>query len=176
VLQMSTQPIKAPLHGASQSRFFPALPDGDVEFEGQAGAPAVAMLMHPASGSATPARFPRVSPEDIKRAAEALAARRKANVADPRSEPMLRKVIADVTAGTPDYATLAPGLANNLRQQIEKSRAQFAGFGAIQAMTFTEVAAAGQDVFKVEFEKATITMRIMIGADGIIETMGYSLQ
>ncbi len=175
VLQMRGQPIKAPLHAASQSRFFPALPDGDVEFVGAGPAPAEAMLMHPASGSGAPVRAVRVTAQDLQRAAEAVAARRKAGTPDPRSEPMIRKVIHDIVAGTPDYATMAPGLADSLRQQIEKSRAQFTSFGAIKTATFAEVAAGGQDVFKVDFEKGAVTLRILIGADGIIETMGYSV-
>jgi CubicO group peptidase (beta-lactamase class C family) len=171
-LQMGSGP-RMEIYAAGQNRFFRAMPDGDLEFAGDAGAPAAELVMHPVNTGNAPTRAKRVSPEEVKRMASALEARRQAKTPDPRSEAALRKSIADVLAGTPDYESMAVGLANATRQQLPAIRNMLTGFGALKTVTFTEVGAGGMDVYKVEFEKGNVTWRIMMNDDGKIAGMNF---
>jgi hypothetical protein len=173
-LQMGNGP-KTALYSAGQNRFFRAMPDGDLEFAGAADAPAAELVLYPGNGEGTPNRARRVSEAEVKQMADALAARRAANTANPRSEAAIRKFLTDMVAGTTDYDSLAPGLANAVRAQMERTRPLFQGFGAIKSISFTEVGPGGLDVFKVEFEKGAITMRLLVSDDGKIQTMNFQM-
>jgi hypothetical protein len=165
------QPVE--IFPAGQHRFFRAMPDGDLEFAGDAGAPAAELVLHPAVAANAPTRAKRISPEEVKRMADALSARRKAGVADPRSEAAVRKNIADILAGTPDYDNMAPGLANATRQQLPQIRNLLGGMGALKSVTFTEVGPGGADVYRTEFEKGAFIWRIIMQEDGKIGSLGF---
>jgi len=61
-LKMGNGPVNE-IFSAGQNRFFRALPDGDLEFSGPAGAPADELLLPPESGNDVPTRAQRASPE-----------------------------------------------------------------------------------------------------------------
>lgn len=159
---------------AGPNRFFRAMPDGDLEFAGDAGAPAAELVLHPAAATNVPTRAKRVSPDEVKRIAAALTARQKAGTPDPRSEAAIRKNIADLLAGTPDYDNMSPGLANATRQQLPRIRNLLDGAGALKSVIFTEVGPGGADVFRTEFEKGTFIWRIILQEDGKISSAGFA--
>jgi CubicO group peptidase (beta-lactamase class C family) len=79
----------------------------------------------------------------------------------PGSEAAIRKTLAGLAAGKPDYDILNPMMANVLRQNLEGLQSFIAGQGALKALTFKKVTDAGNDEFDIDFEKGA--MRISVG-------------
>jgi hypothetical protein len=84
----------------------------------------------------------------------------------PGTEAMLRKLLAQLIAGAPDYDMLSPELANATRQQLPRMQGQFAGLGSIKSVMFVAVGAQGGDTFDVEFEKGAQRWSLSLSADG----------
>lgn len=115
---------------------------------------------------------PRISAEEAKAIADELATKVKNKTQDPAAEVALRRNIEELRIGKPSYDRMRPGLANVTRQQLTQLQAMMTDFGAIKAVTFKDVTPAGLDVYEVAFEKGSAEFRIVVGTDGIVETIG----
>lgn len=73
--------------------------------------------------------------------------------ANPRSEDVLREIIAGAQAGTVNYALMTDDLAARLRTQEATIRPLIAGFGPVQAVDFIG-SQDGADLFAVTFSNA----------------------
>jgi len=73
--------------------------------------------------------------------------------ANPRSEDVLRELIADAQAGTVDYALMSSGLADRVRPQEARNNALIQGFGTVLAVDFVGVQ-DGADMFAISFANA----------------------
>jgi len=73
--------------------------------------------------------------------------------ANPRSEAVLREIIAGAQAGTMNYALMSDDLAAQLREQEAAIRPLITGFGAVQAVDFVG-SQNGADLFAVTFASA----------------------
>jgi dienelactone hydrolase len=91
-----------------------------------------------------------------------------APTAHPGTEAALRRSIAEVTAGTPDYTQMSPGLGDAVRQQLPQVQALFKSWGPIQTVTFKGIDAMGGDLYEVVFEKGSANFLIALGPDGRI--------
>lgn len=80
--------------------------------------------------------------------------------ANPRSEDVLREIIAGAQAGTINYALMTDDLATQLREQEAAIRPLIAGFGTVQAVDFVG-SQNGADLFAVTF--ATVATEWVIG-------------
>lgn len=76
-----------------------------------------------------------------------------ATPANPRSEEVLREIIAGAQAGTINYALMTDDLAGKVREQEAAIRPLIAGFGAVQAVDFVD-SQNGADLFAVTFTTA----------------------
>jgi hypothetical protein len=74
-----------------------------------------------------PAQAPRAAVPAIPEAAAP---------ANPRSEEVLREIIAGARAGTIDYALMTEDLAGKMREQEAAIRPLIEGFGPVQAVDF----------------------------------------
>jgi hypothetical protein len=83
----------------------------------------------------------------------------------PGSEQMLRKMLATISAGEPDYDMLSPGFANLTRQQLPMLQGQLAPMGAVTGVTFVSPGAQGGDTYQVEFEKGVQRWTLILSAD-----------
>ncbi len=95
-----------------------------------------------------------------------------AEVAPARStEAAVRKNIADIQAGTPDYDQMSPDLADATRQQLPKLRTYLAQMGAVKSVQFQTVDPNGADLYHVEFEHGATEWQIALGSDGKVRLL-----
>lgn len=73
--------------------------------------------------------------------------------ANPRSEDVLREIIAGAQAGTIDYSLMSDDLAARVREQETAIQPLIAGFGPVQAVDFVGNQ-GGADLFAVTFSNA----------------------
>ena len=104
-------------------------------FDGPAAAAARAAPTAAPSAPAAPAIPPATTP------------------ANPRSEEVLREIIAGAQAGTVNYALMTDDLGARLREQEATIRPLIAGFGPVQAVDFVG-SQTGADLFAVTFATA----------------------
>lgn len=124
---------------------------------------AAALLLLPAAAQAQVAAAAIPNSFDAPPAARAPAARVSAPAtpvvpvaatpANPRSEDVLREIIAGAQAGTIDYSLMSDDLAARLREQEGAIRPLIAGFGTVQAVDFVG-SQNGADLFAVTFATA----------------------
>lgn len=93
----------------------------------------------------------------------------KEQKADPRSDAAIRKLIAGVAAGTPDYDSMNAQLADLTRQQLKGLQGWFSGLGTFKTLEFQKVADSGADVYVAKFDKGEFTIEAGLGDDGRFE-------
>jgi hypothetical protein len=93
--------------------------------------------------------------------------------ASPATEAALRKLIAQVATGEPDYASFDAGLVEPIRQQMPNVHREMAGLGALQSLTFKVVDGLGSDVYHATFEHGEMDWVIYVTADGHIANAFY---
>ena len=103
-------------------------------------------------------------------ASAALAQRVKANEASPGTEASVRRWLDSIAAGQPDYADMAPGLAEAAREQWPETRQQFDAFGPFKAIRFVRVSPQGLDVYEADFQNNRIQVAVgPLNPDGKVE-------
>ena len=80
------------------------------------------------------------------------------------SEDALRRFVAAVAKGEPDYSRMGERLAETIRAQQSAAQARLQPLGAIDTVTFVSVDMSGNDVFNVKFANGT-AMVFSIGLD-----------
>ncbi len=103
-----------------------------------------------------------------------LAKRMQAQTPSPGTEAALRRSIAEIQKGEPNYDMMSPALADLTRQQLPTLKSMFAQFGALQSLTFKSVAPGGLDIYEGAFEHAKVEFRIAL--DGAGKTAGIGLR
>jgi len=89
--------------------------------------------------------------------------------ATPGSEDALRKLLAGLASGMPDYDAMTPEFARVMRQQLGFLQPPAAAAGAIQSVEFAGIDTEGRNIFQVHHEHGTTNARIALDADGKIE-------
>ena len=166
-----TSQAALPIFPESENLFFLKAVDAQIEFP-KDGAPGKAgqLILHQ-NGRDTPAK--RLGDAEAKRLADAaavLAKRFKDQTPAPGGEAVLRKMIADVRLGKPDYDSMSPGLAAATRQQLPQLQATLTQVGALQSLTFKGVGPGGDDMYSAKFEKGSLEDQIWLGPDGKVES------
>lgn len=120
---------------------------------------AAALLLIPAQAQAqvaaasmpnsfdAPARLPRAAAPVVPATPQA------ASPANPRSQAVLREIIAGAQAGAINYALMTDDLAAKVREQEAAIQPLIAGFGLVQAVDFVGIQ-NGADLFAVTFSTA----------------------
>jgi CubicO group peptidase (beta-lactamase class C family) len=98
----------------------------------------------------------------------------KSQTAAPQSEAALRRLIAGLANGYPDYDEMIPSYAEVNREQLPMLQSSLQALGAVEAMSFKSVGAAGQDVYDVKFEHGSREFRILLEPDGRIHAAEFS--
>lgn len=91
----------------------------------------------------------------------------------PSDEAALRKVIAQLAVGDPDYAALDPDLVERVKAQMPNVRREMAGLGALTSLTFKEVDGLGSDVYHATFEHGEMDWVVYVNAEGRIANMFF---
>ena len=89
------------------------------------------------------------------------------------SEAAVKRMIAELQAGKPNYDLMSPDLANATRQQLTGIQAMIAGLGALQPITFKGVGPGGADIYQIKFEKSSIDYRIWLAPDGKVDRANF---
>jgi hypothetical protein len=118
---------------------------------------------------------PRISAVEAKQLADELTAKVKDKTQDPATEAALRRIIEELRAGKPDYDRMSPNLAFITRLQLSDLQGALKGFGALKSVTFKSVGPGGADIYDVVFENHATQWRILLGADGKSEAIGFSV-
>ncbi len=139
-------------------------------FQTDAAGHATALTVHQPGGEFT---LPRMSEAAAKQAEDALNARVKSQTPSPGTEPTFRRFFASLLSGKPDYDLMAPGVAEQTRQQLTQFNQLAHSLGPIQSMKFLRVAPNGADVYEVHHEHSVVTWQIMLSADGKIAGAGF---
>jgi hypothetical protein len=114
---------------------------------------------------------PRISDAEAQKLTKELARRAHEHVASPGTEAALRRAIAEIDSGTPDYTQMSDAFAGVVRQQLPQLQQTFKSWGAIQSVVFKEIE-LGADAFDVKFANGAAVFVIKLGPDGKIEAGG----
>lgn len=153
-------------YASGQHSFFSKTVAAALDFQAAGGAPASAVILHQGGRDQT---FPRVD-ASLARAGEA-AVTRKNPAAAPGSEAALRRVLAELRAGKPDYARMGEGLARTTRDQAPRIQAMLEGLGDLQVLEFTGVGPAGADIYQAVFANGKLEARLILDTGGKLETL-----
>ncbi|MGH8186502.1 MAG: serine hydrolase, partial [Steroidobacteraceae bacterium] len=86
----------------------------------------------------------------------------------PGSDVALRKLVAGLQAGQPDYEIMTADFANVARRIVDVARADLAPLGEVRSVTFREVTRSGSDAYDVSFANGTASASVSLEPDGRI--------
>jgi CubicO group peptidase (beta-lactamase class C family) len=149
-------------------KFFARTAEVRLAFQSATDGQVTGALISPAAGQPIPAK--RIDAAEADRMAKALAQRVASKTASPGTEEALRRFIAEMQKGEPDYGRLNPQLATAVRQSFDQVRTNLLlPLGALKTVTFQEVGPGGMDRFNAAFEKGSLQFGIILGDNGRIE-------
>jgi CubicO group peptidase (beta-lactamase class C family) len=167
--QFTGQP-KMQLFAASDKDWFLAEAEAHETFETDAQGNATELTIHQ-DGRTIATK--RISDAEAVRVSDELAARVKNQTPQPGAESALRRDIDEWVHGAPNYDHMSTGLAAVVRQQLPQLQPLFVGFGAVQQISFQRINPDGSGVYNIRFAKGNTQWRILLSADGKVETEGF---
>jgi hypothetical protein len=172
VSQMTYQQ-KLPLTPLAANIFTPKVVDAQLEFPKDEQGPASQMVLHQNGHDMTAKRLSDADAKIVLDAAADFDGRFKEQKPAAGSEAAVRRMMDEFIAGKPNYDLMSPGLATATRQQLTGIQSTFAGFGALQSITFKGVGPGGADIYQVKFEKGSIDYRVWLAPDGRVESANF---
>ena len=175
VSQMTGQG-KVGLSPESATTFTPQGINAEIDFPKDEKGPASQLILHQNGRDVTMKRLDDAAAKKVADTAAAFDKRYEDQTPAPGSEAAVRRMIAELQAGEPNYDLMSPGLADATRQQLTGIQSVLNGMGPLQSVIFTGVGPGGADIYQVNFEKASIDYRVWLSADGKVDraTMGPS--
>jgi DNA-binding CsgD family transcriptional regulator len=82
------------------------------------------------------------------------------------TEAALRRLVAGLASGSPDYDKLSPQFAEVVRRDLPKTHPLFSSMGELKSVTFRGRGAMGDDVYKLVFANGGVTMSATLDANG----------
>jgi hypothetical protein len=162
--QVTGQP-KAEIFAQSESEFFYKIVKARISFESDAQGRTTGLVLHQNGANIT---APRIDSAVAQQLAAATTAKIQSQTATPGSEVALRRLIAGISTGKPNFAEMSPALADATRQQLPQLEAAMAHLGPVQSVEFRGVGNQGWDMYDVKQQHGSSQWRIALGADGII--------
>jgi CubicO group peptidase (beta-lactamase class C family) len=169
VSQMTGQG-KIPLASDSTTTFTPIGVNAEIEFPKNEKGPASQLILHQNGRDIIMKRLDEAAGKKAAEAAAVFQKRLKDQTAAPGSEAAVRRLIAELQAGKPNYDLMSPGLADATRQQLTGIQSMLNGMGALQSVVFKGVGPGGADIYQINFEKASIDYRVWLSADGKVDS------
>ena len=162
--QLTGQP-KAEIFPQSEREFFYKIVKAQISFESDAQGRTTGLVLHQNGANIM---APRIDTAVAQQIAAATTAKIQSQTATPGSEAALRRLIAGISTGKPNFTEMSPALADATRQQLPQLEAAMAHLGAVQSVEFRGVGNQGWDMYDVKQEHGSSQWRIALGADGII--------
>jgi len=169
VSQMTGQG-KVGLSPESDTTFTPQGINAGIDFPKDEKGPASQLILHQNGRDVTMKRLDDAAAKKVADAAAAFDKRYKDQTPAPGSEAAVRRMIAELQAGTPNYDLMSPGLADATRHQLTGIQSMLNGMGPLQSVIFKGVGPGGADIYQVNFEKASIDYRVWLSADGKVDS------
>ena len=82
------------------------------------------------------------------------------------TEATLRRLVAGLASGSPDYGSLSPQFAEVVRRDLPMTHPLFRSMGELKSMTFLGRGDRGDDVYNIVFSKGGVVMSAALDADG----------
>jgi hypothetical protein len=82
------------------------------------------------------------------------------------TEAALRRLVAGLASGSPDYGTLSPGFAEVVRRDLPRTQPLFSSMGELRSVTFRGRGEMGDDVYNLVFAKGAVTMSAALDSEG----------
>ena len=86
----------------------------------------------------------------------------------PGSEAALRRLIAGILSGQPNYGEMSSELAQATRRQLPMLQPGLAAMGAVRSVEFRGVGNDGWDMYDVKHEHGATRWRIAVDKNGVI--------
>jgi DNA-binding CsgD family transcriptional regulator len=85
-----------------------------------------------------------------------------ASVPNAGTEAALRRLVAGLASGSPDYAKLSPQFAEVVRRDLPRTHPMFSAMGELKSVTFRGRDPEGEDVYDLVFAKGGVTMSALL--------------
>lgn len=82
------------------------------------------------------------------------------------TEAALRRLVAGLASGSPDYDKLAPRFADVVRKDLPVTHPLFKSLGELKSITFSERGPMGDDAYNLVFANGEVFMSAALDADG----------
>jgi len=82
------------------------------------------------------------------------------------TEAAVRRLVAGLASGSPDYDKLSPQFAEVVRRDLPMTHPMFSTMGELRSVTFRGRVARGDDVYDLVFANGGVTMSAALDADG----------
>jgi DNA-binding CsgD family transcriptional regulator len=82
------------------------------------------------------------------------------------TEAALRRLVAGLASGSPDYDKLSPQFAGVVRRDLPMTHPLFSSMGELKSVTFLGRADMGDDVYNMVFAKGGVIMSASLDVDG----------
>ena len=115
-------------------------------------------LLHPAAFSQAGNDQPVARPGEL--------ATTPASAPNPGTEAVLRRLVAGLASGSPNYNKLSPEFAEVVRRDLPMTHPMFNSLGELKSVTFRGRGTIGDDVYDLVFAKGEVTMSAKLDADG----------
>jgi len=89
-----------------------------------------------------------------------------ASVPTAGTEAALRRLVAGLASGSPDYDKLSPQFAEIVRRDLPMTHGLFSSMGELKSMTFRGRGAMGDDTYDLVFAKGEVIMSAALDGDG----------
>lgn len=111
---------------------------------------------------------PRIESEQVQRIDEAIADKASRQQASAGGRAALVENIANLLAGRPLSAALAPEFAQMIARDLARARAQLAAYGPVRAVRFEGISREGWDNYRIDHEHGALEWHLLVGTDGKI--------
>ena len=123
------------------------------------GAIVLALLLQPAT-------FSQAANDQPVAAAPGQRVSAPGSVPAAGTEAALRRLVAGLANGSPDYDKLSPRFAEVVRQDLPRTQPLFSSMGELRSVTFRGRGDMGDDVYNLVFANGRVTMSAALDADG----------
>ena len=89
-----------------------------------------------------------------------------ASAPTPGTEAVLRRLVAGLASGSPDYNKLSPQFGEVVRRDLPMTHPMFSAMGELKSVTFRGRGPSGDDVYDLVFAKGRVRMSVALDADG----------
>ena len=84
----------------------------------------------------------------------------------PGTEAALRRLVAGLASGSPDYDKLSPVFAEIVRRDLPMTQAMFSSLGELKSVTFLGHGPTGDDAYTLVFANGEVIMSVPLDAEG----------